>query len=130
MINIVAITIIFIHGYLGPRLILCSLSKGKNNVLYISKEELLKQKPNSKDESCSICLLPFINNNKSDLNDSIQIKTSNELKIENEDSNFSKEISKNKNTRKITVENNIILKQKKKFIFRKIIKVKNIILKN
>ena len=44
MINIVAITIIFIHGYLGPRLILCSLSKGKNNVLYISKEELLKQK--------------------------------------------------------------------------------------
>ena len=120
IINIVEITIIFMQGYLGPRFMLCSLCNEKNDVLYISKEELLKQKQNSKDESCSICLLPFINNNnKSDLNDSIQIKTNNELKIEKEDSNFSKEISENKNTTKITVDNNIILEQKKKFILSK-----------
>ena len=119
IINIAEITIIFMQGYLGPRFMLCSLCNEKNDVLYISKEELLKQKQNSKDESCSICLLSFINNKKSDLNDSIQIKTNNELKIEKEDSNFSKEISENKNTSKITVDNNIILEQKKKFILSK-----------
>ena len=113
IINITEISIIFIQGYYGPRFIFGSLCKENNNTL--SKEELLREKPNCKNEFCSICLIPIFDNNKININNSTEIKTRNDLKIEKDDYNISKEISKNENSNnKITVIDNII-EQRNKF---------------
>ena len=97
-----------------------TLCNEKNNIFYKSKEELLREKPNCKVEVCSICLLPFINNNKNDINNIIENKTnSNKLTNEKDDFNTSEEISENKNKIQIIVYDNKILKQKNKSIWNK-----------
>ena len=115
IINILEIAIISMQGYYGPRFMFCSLCKEKNNTFYRSKDELMREKPNCKDEFCSICLLPFIYNDKKNINNISETKTDNEIKIEKDDFNTSKEISKNDtiNNKIITVDN-IIIKQKNK----------------
>ena len=120
IVNIVEIIIIFIQGYYGPRFMFGTLCNEKNNIFYKSKEELLREKPNCKVEVCSICLLPFINNNKNDINNIIENKTnSNKLTNEKDDFNTSEEISENKNKIQIIVYDNKILKQKNKSIWNK-----------
>ena len=114
IINIIEITIIFIQGYYGPRFMFGSLCKEKNNTFLRSKEELLREKPNCKNELCSICLFPLFDKNKDNINNSIETKTSNELKSEKDDFNISKEILKNENiNNKITIIDNIIEKKNK-----------------
>ena len=115
IINIAEIIIIFMQGYYDPRFMFGSLFKEKNNTFYRSKDELLREKPNCKDEFCSICLLPFINNNKNNINNSTETKTNNEITIEKDNFNTSKENSKNDiNNNKIITVDNIIIEQKNK----------------
>ena len=70
-----SIIIIFMQAFYGPRFMLSSKYQEKNQRYYLSKKELLKEKPKSKYENCTICLIPLLNKNKiNKKNNNIDIK--------------------------------------------------------
>ena len=111
-INIAEIIIIYLQGYYGPRFMFGPMCREKNNTIYRTKEELLREKPNSKNEFCCICLSSFFNNNKNDIVENQETKTDTELNLQNVNLNTSNEISQNKSNNKIIVADSIIIEQK------------------
>ena len=70
----IGIIIIYMQAFYGPRFMLSSKYQEKNEIFYLSKKELIKEKPKSKYEKCPICLIPLFDKNK--------IKKDNELNID------------------------------------------------
>ena len=109
LVSFIEIIILYLQGFYGPRAIFGSKCKGKNNTIYRSTYELLSEKPNSKDDFCSICLLPFFNiknnniNNEKDNNNKNNNTEANIIKetnIDNINNNVPKENSENNNNNK------------------------------
>ena len=119
---VITIIILYLGTFLGARFMLPLKFKKKEFNLYKSKNEILNEKPEIKNEECSICLLPFIEKNEEELKNSNKI---NDKKIENNLSN---------NDIEIIVNNTNIDTSKAHFSFDKIIqkdnKNKNIIMDN
>ena len=117
--NIIEIVIIYIQRFFGPRFMLGK--KGQEKTIYKTKKELLKEKPNSKIDNCSICLAPmindinYINNNRSTNNNSNINKLNNTLKIrenifEKIESNTFKEFKDNQNNINNSI-NELVIKE-------------------
>ena len=119
---VITIIILYLGTFLGARFMLPLKFKKKEFNLYKSKNEILNEKPEIKNEECSICLLPFIEKKEEELKNSNKI---NDKKIENNLSN---------NDIEIIVDNTNINTNKADFSFDKIIlkdnKNKNIIVDN
>ena len=107
VICLIEIIILYLQGFFGPRIIFGSKCKAKNNTIYRTKYELLSEKPNSKDDFCSICLLPFFNSKNSEINNATNNNKNNnteaniikETIMDNINNNFSKENSENNNNK-------------------------------
>lgn len=56
---LLTIIILYLQAFLEPRFIFCSFFKKKDYKLYKTKNELLNEKPEAKNEECIICLSPF-----------------------------------------------------------------------
>lgn len=62
--SIISIIIIYLQALFGPRFMLNSKYKEKNEKYYLSKKELIKEKPKSIYETCPICLIPIFDKSK------------------------------------------------------------------
>ena len=106
---ILEIIIIYMQGYYGPRFMFGSLCREKNNTIYKSKKELLKEKPNSKNEKCSVCLSPIFDNDKNNIINITEIRiNSNEININDNNNDSPQEISgdiRNNNENDINIIN-------------------------
>ena len=120
---VITIIILYLETFLGARFILPLKFKKKEFNLYKSRNEILNEKPEIKNEECSICLLPFIEKKEEELNE--KTNKINDKITENNLSN---------NDIEIIVDNRKINTSKTDFSFDKIIqkdnKNKNIIVDN
>ena len=86
------IFIIYLQVFLGPRFMLCKKYKRKEIDFHRTKAQILREKPDSINEECTICLCPLFNieeaaKNQEDNNKNVQIsenddnKTNTEMKM-------------------------------------------------
>ena len=98
--SIFSIIIIYLQALLGPRFMLNSKYEENNEKYYLSKKELIKEKPKSIYEICPICLIPIfdkskIKKNNGDSTDNILMKAINKVISEiKDDINICKEFMK------------------------------------
>lgn len=78
----ISIIIIYMQAFYGPRFMLNSKYQEKNQIYYLSRKELLKKKPKTKKENCSICLIPFLDKNKTKKDNEISFND-NDIEIKN-----------------------------------------------
>jgi hypothetical protein len=88
---LLTIIILYLQSFLGARFMLPLKYQKKELYFYKSRDELLKEKPESRNEECAICLLPIIekeevNDNQKEIDNSSNL----EVKIDNNNTNTSK----------------------------------------
>jgi len=74
-----SIIIIYLQALFGPRFMLNSKYEEKNEKYYLSKKELIKQKPKSLYETCPICLIPIFDKSKIKKNNEQIFKDNNNI---------------------------------------------------
>ena len=102
LIILINIIIMFLQGFLGPRFMLCNKYEENRPLFYKTKIELLNLYPNSKDEKCSICISPLINQKKEDIKNN---ENKNVIKSEITNDNVSKNDKDDKGTIVIEFDN-------------------------
>ena len=119
------IIILYLQTFLGTRFMLPLRFQKKELNLYKSKNEILNENPEVKNEECSICLLPFIENDKKNennlLNNNIEIIVDNNINTNKIDFSFDENIQQNEKNKNNIMDTNYIInnldikKAKKKY---------------
>ena len=99
------IFILYLQLFLGPRFMLCKKYQRKEINFYRSKAQLLREKPNSVYEECTICLFPLFNTEENNN----KVNNSETVINENNGDNSNTEVKNENGMGKINKKKNDIL---------------------